>query len=309
MEYELLTRITAEIHAFTPLDVLTIGTLAALEGILSVDNALVLAILVRPLPGAQQKKALTYGIAGAFVFRFIALLFASSLMKFVAFKLIGGGYLVYLAMKHMFFFTKEHAYHPQPKTIENFWKTVAVVEMTDIAFSIDSITTAVAMTNKLVIVWVGGVLGIIMLRFAAGYFIKLLEKLPALEDLAYQLIFFIGVKLSLEAFHVEMSHGIFWMMMAIITVLGSSLVYREYHQRATSTGFHNHLLDRLKSGEASMDDVLAMEMIPREIVSYMRESGWVDVRKPDAGCGDDETPSTFLAKGEAEGGWISKRRG
>ncbi|MBI5142088.1 MAG: TerC family protein [Nitrospirae bacterium] len=290
MEYELLTRIAAEFHAFAPLDILTIATLAALEGILSVDNALVLAILVRPLPRAQQKKALTYGIVGAFVFRFIALVFASSLMKFVAFKLVGGGYLVYLAMKHMFFFTKEQAYHRQPKTMENFWKTVAVVELTDIAFSIDSITTAVAMTDKLLIVWAGGILGIIMLRFAAGFFIKLLEQLPALEDLAYQLIFFIGVKLSLEAFHVEMSHGIFWMMMGIITVLGSSLVYREYHQRTTRTGFHNHLLDRLKSGEASVDDVLAMEMVPREIVAYLRESGWMEIRKPEEKCGEQETP-------------------
>ena len=93
---------------------------------------------------------------------------------------------------------------------------VVVVELTDIAFSIDSITTAVAMSDKLLVVWIGGILGIIFLRFAASSFVRLLEKLPRLEDLAYQLIFFIGTKLSLEAFHVEIEHGIFWLMMGII---------------------------------------------------------------------------------------------
>ena len=198
MAGELVQQLLLEIQAFAPIDLLTVATLAMLEGVLSVDNALVLAILVKPLSKEKQKRALTYGILGAFLFRFIALIFAAHLMKFLIFKLIGGGYLVYLAMKHMFFFYKEDAFQPRPKISESFWKTVVVVELTDIAFSIDSITTAVAMSNKLLIVWIGGILGIIALRFAASMFVRLLEKLPALEDLAYQLIFFIGVKFNLK---------------------------------------------------------------------------------------------------------------
>ena len=170
------------------------------------DNSLVLAILVRTLPKKQQKKALMYGIFGAFFFRIVALVFAAHLMRFLAFKIIGGGYLVYLAMKHMFFFYKEDAHQARPKVAASFWKTVLLVELTDIAFSIDSITTAVAMSNKLIVVWLAGIMGIIFLRFAAGLFIRLLEKLPKLEDLAYQLIFFVGTKLLLEGFHIEISH-------------------------------------------------------------------------------------------------------
>jgi len=276
----LLFQISTEFHALAPLDLLTIATLILLEGILSVDNALVLAILVRTLPKEQQKKALTYGIVGAFAFRFIALVFAAHLMQLWVFKLIGGGYLVYLAMKHMFFFYKEDAHQVRPKTAANFWMVVLIVELTDIAFSIDSITTAVAMSDKLLVVWIGGVLGIIFLRFAAGLFINLLEKLPRLEDLAYQLIFFIGTKLGLEAFHVEIDHGIFWLMMGIIAVLGASLVYRDYHQRVTRTRHKDRLLDRLRQGEVGEEELLALENVPGEVLVWLREEGRLVLETP-----------------------------
>jgi len=277
----LLLQITREFHALVPLDLLTIGTLTVLEGILSVDNALVLAILVRTLPPEQRRKALTYGIVGAFFFRFIALIFAAHLMQLWIFKLIGGGYLVYLAMKHMFFFYKEDAHQVRPKTAASFWKVVVVVELTDIAFSIDSITTAVAMSDKLLVVWIGGILGIIFLRFAATFFVRLLEKLPRLEDLAYQLIFFIGTKLSLEAFHVEIEHGIFWLMMGIIAVLGASLVYRDYHQRATRTRHNDRLLERLQKGELTAAELLAQESVPGEVLAWLREQGRLELRSPE----------------------------
>src|SRR3989344_3161568 len=97
---DLLSQLSTEFWSLGPLDGLTIGTLALLEGILSVDNALVLAILVRHLPEKQRRKGLTYGLLGAFVFRIIAIVFASSLIQFIIFKFIGGAYLLYLAMKN-----------------------------------------------------------------------------------------------------------------------------------------------------------------------------------------------------------------
>ena len=220
-----------------------------------------------------------YGIAGAFFFRVVALVFAAQLMHFVAFKIIGGGYLVYLAMKHMFFFYKEDAYQPDKKVAASFWKTVLVVELTDIAFSIDSITTAVAISDKLLVVWVAGILGIVFLRFAAGFFIRFLERLPKLEDLAYQLIFFVGTKLLLDGFHIEISHGVFWLMMGVIAVLGASLVYRDYHQRRTESSFHNRLLGQLKRQEITVDEILALEYIPREIIAYLRTTETLVVHK------------------------------
>ena len=279
METSLMMQFSQELHALSGADGLAVVTLAILEGILSVDNSLVLAIMVRSLPKEQQKKALMYGIFGAFFFRMVALIFAAHLMRFIAFKIIGGGYLVYLAMKHMFFFYKEDAHQTRPKAAASFWQTVLLVELTDIAFSIDSITTAVAMSDKLIVVWLAGIMGIIFLRFAAGILIRLLEKLPKLEDLAYQLIFFVGTKLLLEGFHIEISHAVFWMMMAVIAILGSALVYRDYYQTKTESRYHNRLLNLLKTDEITIDEILALEYVPREIISYLRQTGALSVQQ------------------------------
>ncbi len=278
MDLQIVQTMVTEAQSLASTDLIAIGTLAILEGILSVDNSLVLAILVRTLPKEQQKRALTYGIAGAFLFRLIALIFAAYLIKFLIFKIIGGLYLVYLAMKHMFFFFRENAHQTRPGVAKSFWGTVFVVELTDIAFSIDSITTAVAMSNKLVVVWLGGIMGIIFLRFAASFFIRLLEKLPRLEDLAYQLIFFIGTKLLLEGFHIEITHETFWLMMGIIVVLGSALVWRDYYQRKTQSRFENRILTQLKEGEMSVAEVLGMEYVPREVIAYLSEQGLIEIR-------------------------------
>lgn len=247
METSILMQLTREFQTLSGADALAVFTLA---------------ILLRTLPAEQQKKALLYGIFGAFLFRVVALIFAAHLMSFVAFKIIGGGYLVYLAMKHMFFFYKEDAHQSRSKVAANFWKTVLIVELTDIAFFIDSITTAVTMSDKLIIVSLAGIMGIIFLRFAAGFFIRLLEKLPKLEDLAYQLIFFVGTKLLLEGFRIEISHSVFWMMMAVIAILGSALVSRDYYQTKTKSRFHNRLLSKLKAHEITVDEILALEYVP-----------------------------------------------
>lgn len=284
-------QLLGEFYSLQAVDLLTIATLAILEGILSVDNALVLAILVRTLPKHQQQRALAYGIVGAFAFRLLALVFAAYLMRLWIFKLIGGAYLLYLAMKHMFFFQKEDAHQPGAGVIGNFWKTVFLVELTDVAFSIDSITTAVAMSDKLLIVWLGGILGIISLRMASGIFIRLLEKLPKLEDLAYQLIFFIGTKLALEAFHVEIETGIFWLIMGVIAILGAALVYRDYHQRKTRSKFHNLLLKRLDDGDITLEEVFELEYLPREVIHYLRQKNCLKIQVPEGNGGSCEEPA------------------
>ena len=274
----LAAQLAQELQHWQPFDLVTVGTLAVLEGILSVDNALVLAILVRDLPAERRRTALTYGIAGAFVFRFVALAFATHLMRLGVFKLIGGGYLLYLAMRHLFFLTREDAFQGRPRTAGSFWKTVALVELTDIAFSIDSITTAVAMSGKLLVVWLGGILGIVFLRLAAGLFVRLLEKVPRLEDLAYQLIFFIGAKLTLEGFDVAIAPRIFWLMMAVIVVLGSSLVLRDHRQRAERSRFFDRLQERLERGEIGVEEILSQETVPGEVLTDLQERGWLSVR-------------------------------
>lgn len=185
-------------------DLVAIGFLVFLEGILSIDNALVLALIVSTLPAHQQKRALTYGIVGAVVFRVIAISMASYLMQWTWVKFVGGGYLIYLALHYWWTSRKEKAEEKKEAKAggeRNFWMTVLIVELTDIAFAVDSILTAVALTTKVWVVMTGGILGLIMMRFAATIFIKLLSRYPRFEPTAYLLVFIIGTKLLVDGFH------------------------------------------------------------------------------------------------------------
>lgn len=182
--------------------ILTVLFLCLLEGLLSLDNALVLAVMVKDLPPKEQKRALTYGIWGAFALRAIAMLFLTAIMHNHWIKIIGGAYLLFLALKY-FISTKAELEEdtqqqkPIPKA-SSFWRVVVMVEMMDAVFSIDSILTAVSVSDVYWIVLTGGILGIIMMRFAATIFIKLLKWFPRLETVAYALIAFIGAKLLIE---------------------------------------------------------------------------------------------------------------
>jgi YkoY family integral membrane protein len=252
----------------------TIVMLVFLEGLLSADNALVLAAMVRHLPRSQQGRALRYGIFGAFGFRLIAVLFASTLLRYWAFKVVGGIYLLYLAISHLFFGDDDGAGSKEGSG-RGFWATVIGVEVADIAFSIDSIVAAVAMaaglpptvaqkviftvvgypiTMQLAIVYVGGILGIVAMRFVAGYFLKLLDRFAGLASGAYYLVAWIGLKLVGSGFHdalfppidvpkpawhahapawafrvpLEMPWWLFWAGMVLIVVV--SLVVHPKHQ-------------------------------------------------------------------------------
>src|SRR6185436_15342215 len=90
-------------QTFEPHDLVIIGFLIVLEGVLSIDNALVLGLLAKRLPKKLQNRALTYGLVGAFVFRVIAIGLASYLLQWRFVKLLGGGYLIYVAVRHLFF--------------------------------------------------------------------------------------------------------------------------------------------------------------------------------------------------------------
>lgn len=198
-----------------PLPSLTvIVNLILIESLLSVDNAAVLATMVLDLPKDQRKKALKYGIIGAYVFRGICLLFAAFLIQIWWFKPVGGIYLLILAFK--FFFKKQK--EDDPETIAEelerkkrswlyrktlgafgpFWSMVILVELMDLAFSIDNVIAANAYTKNIILIWVGVFIGILAMRFVAQGFVKLMEKYPFLSTSAYTVIGLLGLKLTLS---------------------------------------------------------------------------------------------------------------
>lgn len=183
--------------------------LFVLESLLSIDNAAVLAVMVKDLPGDQKNKALRYGLLGAYVFRGLCLLCAVWLVKILWLKILGGVYLFWLAWKHFFpkdtnedgvTNAKDSVVFKWAKSIgmSPFWATVVLVEIMDLAFSIDNVFAAVALSDNFWIIMAGVAIGILAMRFVAGWFVKLLGKYPSLENSAFIVIALLGTKLILS---------------------------------------------------------------------------------------------------------------
>lgn len=198
--------------------------LIALEGVLSADNALVLAIMVRHLSEDDRKKALFYGLFGAFIFRFGSLFLISLLVNVWQMQAIGAIYLLFLSARSLVKIYRQKKWQREmhgeqekgmeentPKKKSSFWLTVLKVEVTDTAFAIDSILAAVALTltitplnkgmiggldaGRFCVIFTGGMIGLIIMRFAATYFVKLLRERPGLETAAFMIVGWVGVKL------------------------------------------------------------------------------------------------------------------
>jgi len=231
---------------------LIILNLILIESLLSVDNAAVLATMVLDLPKHQRNKALRYGIIGAYVFRGICLLLASWLVKVWWLKPLGGLYLIYLAFSY---FKNKSAEKGEEEAIKKdqswlykstvgmigpFWATVALVELMDLAFSIDNVFAAVAFTDHVFLIYTGVFIGILAMRFVAQAFVKLMEKFTFLEAIAFIVIGVLGIKLTsslythfdkdsplahaIEGEQMDMYVSIFTVAIFILPVL-SSLVF------------------------------------------------------------------------------------
>ncbi|MGR3762970.1 TerC family protein [Rossellomorea sp. NS-SX7] len=228
--------------------------LIALEGVLAADNALVIATMVRHLPEEKRKKALFYGLAGAFLFRFGSLFLISYLVDIWQVQAIGAAYLLGVAVYHL---VKKHVLkkhvekekeRKEPKG-SGFWWTVVKVEAADIAFAVDAILAAVALAVTLpetdlpaiggldgghfIVILLGGIIGLVIMRFAASAFVGLLEKRPGLESAAFVVVGWVGVKLAVYTLaHPSVGiiayefakgpvwKGIFWAVLIMIGIVG-----------------------------------------------------------------------------------------
>lgn len=196
----------------------TLLILIVLEGLLSADNALVLAVIAKHLPDNQKKRAINYGIIMAFAFRFAALFAISYIANVWQVQAIGAAYLLYLGLKHIIRarFGKKNKHinkkRKQEAAGKGFWPTVGKIALADVAFAIDSILAAVALAlglpdsplgefggmdgGQFAVVVLAGIAGLILIKYAATWFVKLLGQRPALETTAYAIVAWVGVKLA-----------------------------------------------------------------------------------------------------------------
>ena len=185
--------------------------LILIESLLSVDNAAVLATMVLGLEKNNRKKALHYGILGAYFFRGICLIFATVLLSFWWLKVVGGLYLIYLVFhwyrdklkrknsEHEIIDAKQNWFYKHTvNRLGVFWATVVAVEVMDLAFSIDNVFAAAAMSKNVILIWTGVFIGILAMRFVAQGFVTLMEKFPFLEACAYIILLVLGLRLMLS---------------------------------------------------------------------------------------------------------------
>ena len=207
-------------------DLVTVGLLVVLEGLLSADNALVVAVMILGLPWVEQKRALKYGLVGAFGFRTIATMLAMYLIQLAWIKLLGGLYLMYLTYQHFFRSgDADERSKPRPARpwmgLPALWATILKVELVNIAFSVDSILVAVAMSPKKWVVLTGGLLGIAAMRVVISQLLAIVRRYPAIVDGAFVIIALVGAKLlmeyasAMEWIHFEVPK---WLSLGVIVV-------------------------------------------------------------------------------------------
>jgi len=174
--------------------------LIALELLLSADNAVALASLTKSLDSSElRSRALNIGITISLLFRVFLIILSNVLLKFILIRVFAGFYLIYLFFSNVFFNTENKPENSTDnKNNFRFLKVVALLSITDFAFSIDSITTAVAISDQNILIILGAVIGVLALRFTSGIFLKLLDIFSRLETAGYVAILIVGIKLLLN---------------------------------------------------------------------------------------------------------------
>lgn len=198
--------------------------LVALETSLSADNAVALASLVQHMEDQDhQRKALNWGMVGAFILRIVLLLTATWVIQFWQFEVAGALYLLWLAGKY--FWDRFSSSEDDSENSDSFgtqrnslWQVIPLIAVTDLAFSLDSVTTAVALSSETWLVMTGCLMGVITLRFLAGLFVELLSKFTYLQDAAYVTVLGVAMRLMFKAMLPEYAPPE-WVVLTFIAIL------------------------------------------------------------------------------------------
>lgn len=202
---------------------LLLPVLIALEAVLSADNAIALAALAQGMADSKmQRSALNLGLVVAFILRVSLILTATWVSKYWQFELLGAGYLLWLVYQY---FTSDddavdkggHHHHHGPR-FKSLWQAIPMIAITDLAFSLDSVTTAIAVSDETWLVLAGGTIGIITLRLMAGLFIRWLDEFSRLETAGYLTVALVGIRLLLRVINDSFVPPE-WLMVSAIAIL------------------------------------------------------------------------------------------
>ena len=203
--------------------------IVSLELVLSADNAVALASITKNLNNIDlQRKALNIGIFIALLLRILVILTAQFFLNFWPVKLIGGIYLISLSISKFLSLNNnvsdKNLKENSDKSNISLFKVILLLSVTDLAFSIDSITAAVAISDQFLLVITGAIIGVIALRFTSGLFIKWLEIYINLEKAGYIAVGLIGLKLIIQLvlFKLVIPEYLFFLVMLFLFIWGFS---------------------------------------------------------------------------------------
>ncbi len=203
--------------------------IVSLELVLSADNAVALASITKNLRNIdQQTQALNIGIFIALLLRILVILTAQFFLNFWPVKLLGGLYLISLSLSKVISIntqqSTDYAAPSAANSTSSLLKVILLLAVTDLAFSIDSITAAVAISDQFLLVITGAIIGVIALRFTSGLFLKWLAVYPNLETAGYIAVAVIGIKLIIQLifYRMDIPEYLFFLIMLCIFLWGFS---------------------------------------------------------------------------------------
>lgn len=197
---------------------LLLPVLVTLEAVLSADNAIALAAIARGLESLNQERhALNIGLAAALVLRIVLILTATWVIQFWQFEFLGACYLLWLVWQY-FTSEEDEAHHHHGPRFSSLWQAIPVIALTDLAFSLDSVTTAIALSDQTWLVITGGMIGVLTLRFMAELFIRWLDEYEYLEDAGYYTVALIGFRLLARVLNPNLVLP-YWSVVGIVCLL------------------------------------------------------------------------------------------
>ena len=230
-----------------------LALLIGLELVLGVDNILVISIFVSRLEKEHQQKARVIGLTLAMVAR-IGLLFlllqlaelTNPVISHFSVRdiiLIGGGlFLLYKAVKEIHHTVELKDEHPDKKSVtkNTFASVITQIVLLDIVFSVDSVITAIGLTDHVWVIITAVILSFSVLLFFAKPIGEFIMENPALKILALSFLISIGITIFMEGFHKEVPKAYIYLPMGF--ALGVELLQMRYSRnkkRLTGGGDHS----------------------------------------------------------------------
>lgn len=227
---------------------LGLATLTLLEIVLGIDNIIFLSLVVSKLPRSQQNRARYVGLSAAMAMRLMLLasiawitrlttplftLFGTVISIRSLVMIVGGLFLIWKSSREIHIAVEEDEQEQNNVKTYSFWGAIIQIALLDIVFSLDSVITAVGLSNQLVIMMLAVVIAVGIMMFAARTIGEFVMRHPTVKMLALSFLILVGFTLILDGVNIEVPKGyIYFSMFFAIAVEGLNLLRNKHHAKS-----------------------------------------------------------------------------